>query len=181
VLSRLVVLIAVIVAPVGACHHDKDPPPMHPKPGDLPPLPPSSGTPVGYLLDAATDLKLRDDQLTKLKEIDSSLAAQQAEIDTQLRAIEKPDKDLEKQEQQEHVRHNNAPGQGLKTNADAGRLHDAHDRNDQDALGRAFALLTPDQQVTARKLLEDRGIRSPGSKVEKRSHEDDAGEPLPEP
>jgi hypothetical protein len=181
VLSRLVVLLVLASGAVVACHKDTDPPPMHPKPGDLPPLPPSSGTPVGYLLDAASDLQLRDDQLTKLKEIDSSLSAQQAEIDTQLRAIEKPDKDLEKEEQQNHQRHNNAPGQGLKTNADAGRLHDAHDRNDQDALGRAFALLTPDQQAAARKLLEDRGVHPPGSKVEKRHDNDDAGQPLPEP
>nr|HEX4312545.1 hypothetical protein [Kofleriaceae bacterium] len=152
---------------------------MHPREGDLPPLPPSSGTPVGYLIDNAGDLHLRDDQVTKLKEIDTSLSAQQAEIDTQLRAIEKPDKDLEKEEQEEHKRHNNAPGQGITTNSDAGRLHQLHDRNDQDALGRAFAILAPEQQETARKILEERGVHAPGSKLDRPRQVGDDGTPLP--
>lgn len=174
---RLAVLFAL--AAMAACHYDNDPAPAHPRPGDLPPLPPSSGTPVGYLIDNASDLHLRDDQVDKLKAIDTSLAAEQAEIDTQLRAIERPDKDLEKEETEEHKRHNNAPGQGITTNADAGRLHQLHDRNDQDALSKAFAVLSPEQQATARRILEDRGVHAPGSKLD-RSHPDAAdGTPLP--
>jgi hypothetical protein len=175
VLPRLALLLSLVLT---GCHYDNDPSPMHPTPGELPPLPPSSGTPVGYLLDAASDLHLRDDQLAKLKEIDSSLAAQQADIDTQLRAIEQPDKDQEKEEEEEHRRHNNAPGQGIRTNADAGRLHEVRDRNDQEALTKAFALLAPDQQVTARKILEDRGVHPPGSKADKKTEPDSAGVPL---
>jgi hypothetical protein len=175
VLSRLALLLSLCLI---GCHHDADPPPMHPKPGELPPLPPSSGTPIGFLLDASTDLHLRDDQVTKLKAIDASLAATQADIDTQLRQIEQPDKDQEKEEEEEHRRHNNAPGQGLKTNADAGRLHEVRDRNDQDALTKAFALLAPEQQVTARKILEDRGIHTPGSKPDKPPASDNAGVPM---
>ena len=51
---------------VTGCHHD--PVPAHPQPGELPPLPPASGTPIGYLIDSATDLKLRDDQLKRFLE-----------------------------------------------------------------------------------------------------------------
>ena len=77
-----------LLVALGGCHHD--PKPMHVKAGDLPPLPPASGTPIGYLLDDSTDLKLNEDQVTKLKDLDASLAAQNSEIDTQLRQIEKP-------------------------------------------------------------------------------------------
>jgi len=73
------------------CHHD--PKPMTPKEGELPPLPPASGTTVGYLVDNATMLKLRPDQLDKLKEIDTSLAARNDSIDTQLRSMVKPDEE----------------------------------------------------------------------------------------
>ncbi|HEU4733008.1 MAG TPA: hypothetical protein VFT22_34175, partial [Kofleriaceae bacterium] len=72
-------LLGLLVASAG-CHHDTDPPPMHPQEGELPPLPPSSGTPVGYLIDAAGQLELRDDQLARLKEIDQSLSARDDEI-----------------------------------------------------------------------------------------------------
>ena len=111
-----------------ACRHDTDPPPMHPKEGELPPLPPSSGTPVGYLLDNATQLQLREDQLKQLKEIDESLAARDAEIDTQLRIIEKPQEDPEVPKGTPPPRRNNAPGaQQVKTTADAAKLHSALD------------------------------------------------------
>jgi hypothetical protein len=180
VLSRLALLLALSASGVAACHHDTDPTPWNVKPGDIvPPLPPSSGTPIGFLLDAAGDLHLRDEQVDKLKAIDASLVAQQADIDTQLRAIEKPDKDLAKEEEEEHRRHNNAPGHGIITNADAGRLHEARDHNDQDALVRAFALLEPDQQDVARKILVDHGVRPPGDKGDKHTATDAAGQPLP--
>lgn len=174
-LPRLALLLSLVLI---GCHHDADPPPMHPAPENMPPLPPSSGTPVGFLLDAATDLHLRDDQVAKLKEIDASLAAQQADIDTQLRAIEQPDKDQEKEDEEEHRRHNNAPGQGIKTNADAGRLHEVRDRNDQEALSKAFVLLAPDQQVNARKILEDHGVHPPGGRLEKKTQPEEAGVPM---
>ena len=45
----------VLLLALAGCHHD--PAPLHAKPGDLPPLPPASGTPVGYLIDSATGLK----------------------------------------------------------------------------------------------------------------------------
>jgi hypothetical protein len=160
-----------------ACHHDSDPPPMRPKEGELPPLPPSSGTPVGYLLDNATQLQLREDQLKQLKEIDQSLAARDAEIDTQLRIIEKPQEDPDVPKGAPPARHNNAPGAQVKTTADAAKLHSARKDNDSEALQKAFALLDPPQRTTARKLLEDRGITAPGSAKPPKPTADD-GTPL---
>lgn len=160
------------------CHNE----PAPNKPGDLPPLPPASGTPIGYLIDAQGDLKLRDDQLTKMKEIDTSLAAEDDEIDTQLRQIEKPD--LEGEEAPKAPggpppkRHNHAPGAMIKTTADAGKLHDKRKSNDRDALVRAFALLDAGQQDTARRILADRGIDAPGAPAKKAAAPDPDGVPL---
>lgn len=161
-----------------ACHRDSDPPPMHPQEGELPPLPPSSGTPVGYLVDNATQLNLRDDQLARLKDIDRSLSARDDEIDTQLRMIEKPDEDPQPAKGAPPPRHNNAPGAQIKTNADAAKLHSARDANDREALRKAFALLDPAQQTAARKLLEDRGVAAPGSDLKQPKHDPADGVPL---
>lgn len=170
------VFVALVL--IAGCHHDTDPPPMQPKEGELPPLPPSTGTPVGYLIDGASTLALRDDQLTKLREIDKSLAIRDEEIDTQLRMIEKPSEDPPPQKGQPFHLHNNAPGAQIKTNGDAAKLHRMRAEGDNDALTKAFALLDPDQQTKARKLLEDRGVAPPGTrpKVEQRSEDD--GTPL---
>jgi hypothetical protein len=155
--------IALVLA-VAGCHHD--PQPMHAKPGDLPPLPPASGTPVGYLIDAAGELQLRDDQLTKLKDIDTSLAARDASIDTQLRQIERPEEEEQDPKATKKRHHNNAPG-GPPTSRDAAKLHDLRNANDRDALTRAWALLEPAQQSTAKRILEDRGVEVPGTAAKK--------------
>jgi len=136
---------------------------MTPKEGELPPLPPASGTAVGYLVDSAAQLGLRDDQLKKLKEIDASLAARNDVIDTQLRTIEKPSEDEPTEKGKPPPRHNNAPGAQIKTTGDAGKLHAAKKANDKDALDRAFAVLDATQQEKARRLLDERGISAPGS------------------
>lgn len=150
---------------------------MRPQEGELPPLPPSSGTPVGYLLDNATVLELREDQLAKLKDIDQSLAVRGEVIDTQLRQIEKPD-EAQAEKGQPTPRHNNAPGAQVRTTADAGKLHEARKANTTEALEKAFALLDPAQQTTARKLLEDRGVVAPGSTVKKPQRSPEDGTPL---
>jgi hypothetical protein len=162
-----------------ACRHDTDPPPMHAREGELPPLPPSSGTAVGYLVDSASQLQLRDDQLAQLKVIDQSLAARNDEIDTQLRIIEKPDDDPPAAPGAPPHRHNNAPGAQVKTTEDAGKLHAARKTNDTEALQKAFALLDPAQQTTARHLLEDRGVAPPGSDTRPAKRDPADGTPLP--
>jgi hypothetical protein len=166
----------------GACHHDPDAVAPTSTSTPPPPLPPSSGTPIGYMLDAATDLKLDSNQLTTLRELDASLAAQEADIDTQLRQIEKPDPDEEVPKGEKPRRRNMAPGVGMHTTADAGKLHSMRDRYDRDALKRAFAVLDPTQQTSARHLLEDHGVTAPGDKPKAAlggSEED--GQPLPDP
>ena len=64
------------------CGHDAKP---VVQPDDHPPLPPASGTPIGYLIDDASELALRDDQLTKLKVIDGELSDRLAVLDSQQR------------------------------------------------------------------------------------------------
>ena len=64
------------------CSHD--PKPAVVDPAGPPPLPPASGTPIGYLVDDAGELKLTDDQLAKLKTIDEELAAKLGTLDARL-------------------------------------------------------------------------------------------------
>lgn len=156
---RVLRFVLFVILTLVACK--KDPPIMEPGEGELPPLPPASGTAVGYLVDSARSLELRDEQLKKLKEIDASLSARNDVIDTQLRAIERPDEE-QAEKGQPPPRHNNAPGAQIKTTPDAAKLHAAKKANDKDALDRAFALLDPAQQEKARKLLDERGISAPG-------------------
>ena len=73
---------AALAVPGLGCSHDAKPA-VEPDPN--PPLPPASGTPIGYLVDDAGELKLTDAQLGKLKAIDDDLAAKLAALDGQLR------------------------------------------------------------------------------------------------
>ena len=175
---RVVVLLLFALA---ACHSDPQPAVM--KPGDRPPLPPASGTPVGYLIDAASDLKLRDEQLTKLEAIDGSLSARDADIDVQLRQIEHPEDEEQLSPQEvkagkKRQRRNLAPGQSLVTTKDSDKLHQIRNANDKDALGKAWVVLDPDQQTTAKHILEDRGVEVPGTKKAEPPPSDD-GKPVP--
>lgn len=170
--------VLVFLLAIAACH--SEPQPVHPEPGETPPLPPSSGTPVGYLLDSQSDLKLRDEQIQKLQQIDTSLSAQNADIDVQIRQIEKPEPEekLSPTEVKAGVkpqRRNHAPGSGMITNADSAKLHEMRNTNDRDALKKAWAVLDPAQQTEATKILEERGIEVPGSNKKKVKTDDDAG------
>ncbi|MBA3461424.1 MAG: hypothetical protein H0T46_15785 [Deltaproteobacteria bacterium] len=157
-------LLAIALSFVG-CH--RDPKPTTPQDGELPPLPPASGTPVGYLIDSSSQLKLRDEQIEQLKKIDTSLSARNDALDTQLREIERPQEDPEqapKKGEPPPKPKDWAPGATpVHTTSDSGKLHEAKAANNRDALQKAFAILDPDQQTAARKLLDDRGITSPGA------------------
>jgi len=173
---RLTLLALLAIA---GCHHE--PQPMTPKEGELPPLPPASGTPVGYLLDNASQLELRPEQIEKLKDIDESLAARNDGIDTQLREIEKPEEEEPPAKGVQPKPRNNAPGAApIRTTADATKLHDAHNANNRDALEKAFAILDPKQQAAAKKLLDERGISSPGAGTQPppKTDDDAGGVPL---
>lgn len=179
---RLAALFFALPLALAACH--TDPQPMHPQPGDLPPLPPASGTPIGYLIDAQSDLQLRDDQLKQLKEIDTSLAARDAEIDTQLRQIERPEEDAQLDPKdikngKKPPRHAYAPGQSMTTNADAQKLHQMRDRQDQDAVKRALALLDAQQVEKAKSILADHDVQVPGAAKKNDQPSGDDGQPVP--
>ena len=164
------ILCAVLV--LTACRKQIDPEPEHPQ--EAPPLPPASGTPVGYLIDNASQLSLRDDQLAKLQDIDRSLSARDDEIETQIRIIEKPADDPETAPGTVPRLHNNAPGAQVKTTPDAAKLREARRSADDDALRKAFAILDPAQQTAARKLLEDHGFTPPADKPTRREPTDGA-------
>ena len=153
------------------------------EPSGPPPLPPASGTAVGYLVDAASTLQLRNDQLDKLKDIDNSLAARNSEIDVQLRQIEKPApaEQLSPQQMKAGVqpqRYNNAPGASTIGTQDSQRLHRMRADNDREALEKALALMDPDQLVHAKRILQDRGVELPGAGTSAATHDGDAP-PLP--
>src|SRR5262245_60974217 len=170
----------VMLLAVASCH----PTPTKPAPGEAPPLPPASGTAVGYLVDAAGELQLRDDQLKKLQAIDDSLAAENGQIDAQLRQIEKPvpEEQLSPQQQKAGVktqRYNNAPGASTIQTNDSVKLRKMREANDRDALKKAFAVLDPDQLTKAKKILADRGVEVPGEAKQEQTRSEDDGKPLP--
>jgi len=177
-MSRFVLVMMIAVGSlVAACHKDPDLEPHHPKSGEAPPLPPSTGTVIGYLIDGQAQLNLSADQLTKLKELDASLAAQNDSIDTQIRAIERPEETEPLPKGEEPKRVNHAPGRDIKTTADSQKLHAAHAANDKDALKHVFAVLDAKQIEAAKKILTDRGVELPGDK--KPARDDQDGTPLP--
>jgi hypothetical protein len=169
-------LLFALLFALAACHDNSAP--AHPNPGEMPPLPPASGTPVGYLIDSQHDLKLRDDQVKQLQDIDQSLAARDAEIDTQLRSLEKPEEEEPTPKGQKPRRHNNAPGAAGKPQGDAAKLHAMRDGNDRDAIRKAWAILDKDQQDLATKILTDHDVEIPGHKKQAQKT-DDEGTPLP--
>lgn len=151
-----VLFVAALLA-AAACH--KEPAPSYAEQ----PLPPASGTPIGYLIDNAGTLSLSAEQVTKLQAIDDSLSARNESIDTQLREIEKPEPTEEDPKNPRPFPPNMAPGaQPTKTTKDASKLHEARTANSKEALEKAFAVLDATQQDKARALLSERGVSAPG-------------------
>jgi hypothetical protein len=175
--------LAALFLALAACH--SEPQPMHPQPGDLPPLPPASGTPIGYLLDARADLALTPDQVDKLTRIDNSLAARDASIDTQLRQIEKPEEEEDPTPQQQkqgmkRQRHAYSPkDQQMSTNKDAEKLHALRKQNDRDAVKEALALLDQTQVEKARTILADHDVEVPGGPKKPQGPDPSDGQPVP--
>ncbi len=186
---------------VEACHHDAAAPVEPAAPGDKPPLPPASGTPIGFLLDDSS-LALSDDQATKLREIDTGLSARLESIDAQTRAANRPpeasapsgggggrhggmgggmgggrggmggggmggggmaggNNGMPPPTGGGGGRHHkNGGGSGSTAGGAAvvNRLADERNADVKDALARAFAILDPAQQVTAKKVLSDHDV-----------------------
>ncbi|HTR53292.1 MAG TPA: hypothetical protein VMJ10_21500 [Kofleriaceae bacterium] len=155
-----------------ACHHDA--PPAQ-EPTDKPPLPSASGTPIGFLIDGAGELRLRDDQVVKLRDIDTSLATELDALDTRLRAANKPQDQGSGSQQGGRVHmhgggmgrngmggRNRTTGQGSgsgsHTAALANGLSDQRAADVKEALHRAFEVLDADQREGAKKILSDHDI-----------------------
>lgn len=138
-------------------------------PADRPPLPPASGTPIGYLIDGAGELHLRDDQVAKLEEIDTQLSGELDAIDTQLRSAKPGDASQPPPQMGRHHgrggHHRGGGGAGAASApaphpdpAAADRLTEERRADVKDALARAFTVLDADQQPAAKKLLEDHDV-----------------------
>ena len=169
-------LLAVLL--VSGCRHDIDRGAESPKPVGVIPLPPASGTPIGYLVDNASEMKLSDAQIVKLKELDTSLAAQDDEIDTQLRQIEKPQEEPPEEKGAPHHAKNMAPGKNTVSTKDSDKLHQMRKSNDHEALKKAYAVLDKDQQAAATRILQDHGVESPLVPLKPVRHDDKDGVPM---
>jgi hypothetical protein len=176
------ILLAALLGGLGGglgCSHEAKPVVA---PEEHPPLPPAS--PVGYLVDDSAELKLSDDQLGKLREIDGALGAKLATYESELR-------------NGEPVPSNSAPpathgvnigGGTSSTNpADSAmggtpmnsanlsppvettktyvvtgetvtRIRRGRARDTREAIGRALALLDTTQQGIARRVLTEHGV-----------------------
>jgi hypothetical protein len=80
-------LIVLGCAALSACGPKPEPLIPEATPTEVP-LPPSSGTPIGILIDDATKLSLRVEQIDKLREIDDSLMARNDQLDARQRRYE---------------------------------------------------------------------------------------------
>ena len=154
-------------------------------PEERAPLPPASGTPVGHLIDDATELKLTDAHLGKLRTISDELADQLTADDSEMRPDPVAASPPSDKGRGLGIRGGGAgPGQlptGAQTfpgaaasrgtssapsgqtttvipAATVGHVQQARARHVRDAIRRALGLLDSDQQVIARRLLVDHGV-----------------------
>jgi len=165
-MHRVLVALALI-----ACHNDSI---SHP---DIPPLPPASGTPVGYIVDSAADLKLTDAQVASLKDIDSNLSGQLDIIDMRLKAAGKPANagsgsasprqqpgGFQMSGRRGGRRRNSQAGSGAGSGSGAPRsaavaqLENERENDVRDAISRALNLLDATQRKAAVAIFNDRGL-----------------------
>ena len=182
---------AALVLALAACHHDPAPAPPA---AETAPLPPASGTPIGYLIDDATALQLTDDQLAQLHQIDTALASELETIDAKLRTANKPADAASSEPTQpmgRHGRHGGGmggsrghhrgsgagSGSAAPHAADADRLTEQRADDVRDAIRRALALFQPAQQQAATKVLADHDIDVDAGRPEPGGAEPGGGEP----
>ena len=162
------ILAGGIVAMLPGCGGDAKP---VAQPAEPPPLPPASGTPIGYLIDDASELALRDDQLVQLKAIDDDLAGRLAALEPKGHAAAPaaaatPMAGARRGSRHGGGRHRGGGGAGSARTPATGSAgtdaasHTTEVRADdvRDALARAFTVLDPAQQETAKRVLSDRGV-----------------------
>lgn len=170
------VLLAALLGGLGiglGCSHEAKPVVA---PDDHAPVPPAS--PIGYLVDDATELTLRDDQLAKLRQIDDELGAKLATYESELRNGEPvPQGDPQKSRGEMDVRGGggpaphgqvgdvplpSAPVETTKTYVVLGetvtRIRRDRARDTRAAIQRVFAVLSAAQQTIARRVLTEHGV-----------------------
>jgi hypothetical protein len=156
------VLVAIALV---ACHHDAGPKLEAPRPS-------STGTPIGYLIDAATELALAPEQLSTLRGLDEQLALTLRPIDAQLAKLDKAKPDEPAPQAVliggrhpvstvgDHRRR--SAGQGSNSGMPA-RLADQRASEVRAAIARALDALDPKQRTAATKILTDHDIDVEGS------------------
>lgn len=175
------VLLAALLGGLGiglGCSHEARPVVA---PDEHPPVPPAS--PVGHLVDAAAELKLSDDQLAKLRQIDDELGARLSTYESELRNGEPvPQGDPTPPRSTVNA---GAIAQGIQPDGPVGsvpfagvqtgppvvesrtyvvrgetvtRIYRDRARDTRAAIQRAFALLGAAQQTIARRVLTEHGV-----------------------
>jgi hypothetical protein len=167
---RTVVAALALAAGILACSHDAKP---VVEPDPHPPLP--EGTPIGYLIDDASELQLRDDQVAQLKEIDTELVAKIDAIDAgQHRPAARPAGAGSQNPGRRRGggrrgggRRGGGAGSGTgsaaaapagPTTAAADQRAEARAGDVRDAIASAFALLDPVQRAMASRVLSQHGV-----------------------
>jgi hypothetical protein len=181
------VLVVALCAPIGlalslGCSHEAKPAQPVVQPDEHPPLPPTSGTPIGHLIDDAGELKLSGDQVQKLQAISDELAGKLAADDSELRPEPVPVSPREDKPRGlgfraggiarngENGRAGAFPGAsgagspggaappGSITSATATQVYQQRAHHVRDAIQRALGSLDPAQQATARRVLTEHGV-----------------------
>ena len=157
----------LLLALLLACSHD-----AKPAAEEAPPLPPASGTPIGYLIDSATDLSLTDDQLTKLRTIDAKLTAELDVLDKQTQHHQQASSGDNQVAQNPMGRHHGgghrhqrgaSAGSGSNTPPVVDKDADARASGDRTAdvkaaIDEAFELFDDTQREKAHKVLSEHGV-----------------------
>jgi hypothetical protein len=181
--STLGLVTVVALAGLG-CSHEARPVAA---PEEHAPLPPASGSPIGYLVDDAGELKLRDDQLARLRQIDDELGTKLAASETALRTPEPVARDNRPDAPRglgfragggrptvdDHAMpvvqpvHGGAtdfplestqPKQYVISGATIDGIYRDRARDTRDAIRRALALLDDAQRAIARRVLTEHGV-----------------------
>jgi len=181
-------LLAVAIGALGGfaagagCSRDAKPvlEPADPATPPPPALPPASGTPLGYVIDAS-ELKLSDDQLAKLKVIDDDLATKLMYVETMQRSASEPEPKPDNSRSRTGFgvqTSNDKLSDGVEmtptppvASAGAGNGSSSEDRAAalkrvpevraqvvRNAIARALAVLDAEQKKLARQVLKDRGV-----------------------
>lgn len=174
---------AVALAGLG-CSHEARPVAA---PEEHAPLPPASGSPIGYLVEDAGELKLSDDQLARLRQIDDELGTKLAASETALRTPEPVPRDNRpdaprglgfragggRETVDDHGMplaqpvHGSATGfpsdntqarQYVIPGATIDGIYRDRARDTRDAIRRALALFDDAQQTIARRVLTEHGV-----------------------